>query len=88
MDPQADVSLDDKLQKFWEMDSVPVESGKTSDSVMDHLKQTITFENGRYEIALLWKIDHPPLPNKLITITMQRMGLNMSCLNCVQVKMI
>ena len=63
IDPHADVSLDDRLQKFWEMDSVPVESDKASDSVMDHLKQTITFENGRYEIALPWKIDHPPLPN-------------------------
>ena len=63
MDPHADVSLDDKLQKFWEIDSVPVESGETSDSVMDYLKQTITFEKGRYEITLPWKIYHLPLPN-------------------------
>ena len=63
MDPHPDVSLDNKLQKFGEIYYEPVESGKTSDSVMDYLKQTITFENGRYEIALPWKIDHPPLPN-------------------------
>ena len=57
----ADSTLDDQLQKFWELETLGVANDETS--VYDKFVQKISFHKGRYEVCLPWKPNHSPLPD-------------------------
>ena len=66
---QVDTDLNKTLQKFWEIDtSGSFAQKETSLSPEDsyalrEVRQSLKFENGRYEVAMPWKPNAPELPN-------------------------
>lgn len=57
---QVTDTLDEKLQKFWQMDSVNLDT--KDDELLAAFEDSITFNNERYTVALPWKTGHPDLP--------------------------
>ena len=54
-------SLDDKLQRFWELDSI---NSTTHDSkVLSKFENSVSFDDGKYSVSLPWKENHPKLPS-------------------------
>ena len=63
--PRADVSvesepLNSQLRAFWELDSLGIQP---NEDTMIESESEITFEGGRYVVALPWKPFHPALPD-------------------------
>ena len=56
-----EMELDEKLHTFWELESIGIK--QEENSVLETFKETITFTNQRYEVALPWKEAHDPLPD-------------------------
>ena len=59
-----------QLQRFWEIESIGVslDEGSVHDKFLDTIKQ----RDGRYEVCLPWRVQHPLLPDNF--------DLAMSCL--------
>ena len=53
--------LDDTLRSFWELESLGIRGPERT--VHDEFVDTITFKDGRYQVSLLWKEFHKPLPD-------------------------
>ena len=62
--------LEDTLRSFWELESFGVEPMK--DKTYDHSVHMIEIKQGCYEISLLWKEFHPPLPDNY-DLSLQRL---------------
>ena len=56
-------SLDDKLQRFWDLETMGITDEGTS--VQEMFNQSIKLQEGRYEVTLPWKPTHRPLPSNL-----------------------
>ena len=58
------------LEKFWEIETIGVETKKTNTEHEDFLvkyENSIAYHDNRYHAKLPWKTYHPPLPvNKTI----------------------
>ena len=52
--------LDCTLKKFWELESLGIVEDTT---VMEAFTDKITFNDGRYQVSLPWKVAHPILPD-------------------------
>ena len=53
--------LDEQLRSFWELESLGVLEGEQS--VYEKFTDMIQFKDGRYEVSLPWKDQHPTLPD-------------------------
>ena len=53
-------ALDDSLKQFWGLQSFGITSERT---VLDDFQDRIHFTEGRYEVSLPWKNQHPILPD-------------------------
>jgi len=61
VDSHDEVSLNDTLRAFWELESLGIsESDRT---VHQEFEENISFKDGRYEVGLPWKKPHPILPD-------------------------
>ncbi|XP_067667338.1 uncharacterized protein [Haliotis asinina] len=61
-----EIELSSMLQKLWEVDDVPSVTStlsKDDESVLASVKDTVKFENGRYQIGIPWKESVSPLPD-------------------------
>ena len=59
--PASTERLDEVLHSFWNLESLGIKG--TEEAVLDEFIQTIQFKEGCYEVTLLWKDPHPPLPD-------------------------
>lgn len=57
--------LTEELKRFWDLESLGISSSELS--VYDQFINTITFQQGRYEVHLPWKYAHPILPDNYET---------------------
>ena len=48
-----EMKLDDKLCTFWELELIGIK--QEENSVLETFKETVNFENQRYEVSLPWK---------------------------------
>lgn len=53
--------LNKKLQSFWDLESLGIVEPERT--LHDDFVTTVTINNGRYEVALLWKEHHKTLPS-------------------------
>ena len=60
--------LNETLQKFWDLESIGVRPAEGSistthaeDVVLKKFKETLTYNDGRYEVSLPWKEDRVSL---------------------------
>ena len=60
LDTHRECSLDDKLQKFWEMDNIDLDS--IDSNVLSDFKKSISFDGEKYSVGLPWKFNHAKLP--------------------------
>ena len=54
-------SLNDTLRSFWELESLGI--SESCPSVHQEFEENISFKDGRYEVCLQWKGEHPLLPD-------------------------
>ena len=54
----VDTSLDQRLQSFWTL-GIHV----TEKNVYDGFSESVIFVEGRYQVSLLWRMQHKPLPD-------------------------
>ncbi len=54
-------SLDETLRSFWDLESLGIREPEKT--MYDEFANTITFQDGRYVVALPWKEFHGPLPD-------------------------
>ncbi len=57
--PNQETCLQDQVAKFWELEGIGI--SKEEASVYETFQDEITFSDGRYEVKLPWKPDHPVL---------------------------
>ena len=55
-------SIEKQLSKFWDLESIGIME-KEEDAIYENFGDKIKFENGRYEVCLPWKLNHPVLPD-------------------------
>ena len=60
----ADRLLSEKIERFWDLDSVGVTENEQS--VYDTFLENIEFQNGRYEVNLPFKEDHPVIEDNYL----------------------
>ena len=53
------------MSKFWELESIGVSSSHET-SVYEKFVEDVRFVDGRYEVKLPWKKDHPFLPDNYL----------------------
>ena len=59
------LSVKPDLEDFWNIESIGVtDKPRTSsdEQARTHFKETLTFENGRYQVTWPWKEENPDLP--------------------------
>lgn len=58
------VDLPESLVKgFWDLDSIGVCPEQEEGAELKKFEESVRFVDGRYEVGLLWKNEHPPLVN-------------------------
>ena len=55
------LSLDEQLRSFWELELLGIQ--EVEKSLYDDFAGSITFSQGRYQVALSWKEFHDTLPD-------------------------
>ena len=67
-------SLENQLSIFWDLENLGIL--KSEDTVYQNFEEEIKFINGRYEVQLPWKEQHPLLPDnfKLSQKRLQSLG--------------
>ena len=66
-------SMDNVLKNFWELESLGILPAEPS--VYDTFKQSIKFDNGRYEVCLPWRSKETRPPSNLQLATRRLQGL-------------
>jgi len=61
VDSHEEENLNDTLRAFWELESLGISA--SSPSVHQEFEDNISFKDGRYEVCLPWKKQHPVLPD-------------------------
>ena len=56
----VDTQLDDRLKSFWELESLGIHEPERT--IYDEFIKSVTFNNGRYQVSLTWRMQHKPLP--------------------------
>ena len=72
-------SLENQLSKFWDLENLGI--SKSEDTVYQNFEEEIKFVNGRYEVKLPWKEQHPLLPDnfKLSQKRLHSLGKRLKC---------
>ncbi len=65
--------LDDRLRSFWELESLGIQNPESS--VYEDFGNNVHFKDGRYEVALPWKVPHDPLPDNYHLSSRRLQGL-------------
>ena len=60
--PQDSLMLDERLKSFWELESFGI-TQEAECSIHEDFTSNIHLVDGRYEVQLPWKKNHPMLPN-------------------------
>ena len=69
----VDTQLDNRLKSFWELENLGIcEPEKT---IYDEFSESITFNDGRYQVSLPWRQQHKPLPENYQLSLHQLQGL-------------
>ncbi len=58
---KTDEGMDMTLQQFWDLESLGINA--TEVGTLENFDDSITFQDGRYEVCLPWKETHPTLPD-------------------------
>lgn len=66
-------TLDDTLRSFWDLESLGIKDSEQS--VFEKFKENIAFKEGRYEVSLPWKEQHPLLPDNYLLSVKRLHGL-------------
>ena len=69
-----EMTLEKQLSKFWEIESLGI--SPQENSVYETFKDRIEFVDGRYQVRLPWKQDHPLLPDNFTLAQRRLQGLN------------
>ena len=56
-----EANLETKLSRFWDLESIGIT--KKEESIYEDFTNEIEFKEGRYEVRLPWKLNHPTLPD-------------------------
>ena len=59
--PSDPDSLETLLRSFWELESLGIRG--TEETIHNRFVDAIIFSEGRYQVSLLWKEFHNPLPD-------------------------
>ena len=54
--------LEEQVSRFWDLESIGIDQQKEN-SVYQQFQEEIEFKDGRYEVILPWKQEHPLLPD-------------------------
>ena len=64
-----DTQISKQLHAFWEIESLGIVNDKAEKQedteALQSFEQTVTFNDGRYQVELPWRHDSPPLPDNL-----------------------
>ena len=66
-------TLDNTLQSFWDLESLGIK--ESEQPVFEKFRENIIFKEGRYEVSLPWKDQHPLLPDNYQLILKHFHGL-------------
>ena len=58
---ETDDHLNSSLKKFWDLDTLGIKEAE--DSLFERFPSDIVFKEGRYEVKLPWRDNHPILPS-------------------------
>ena len=58
---ETDDHLNSSLNKFWDLDTLGIKEAE--DSLFERFSSDIVFKEGRYEVKLPWRDNHPILPS-------------------------
>ena len=59
---------DNLISNFWNLEAIGITDSESANSAIvedpaeHYFESTVQFENGRYQVKLPWKVDHPELP--------------------------
>ncbi len=53
--------LEGQLRSFWELESLGI--SETEKTMYDEFLSSVASQDGRYQVSLLWKEPHDPLPD-------------------------
>ena len=59
--PGVLTTLEDRLRSFWDLESLGIAS--VEKTLFDEFLNTVSIQNGRYQVSLPWKDFHKPLPD-------------------------
>ena len=68
-----EASLEGQVCKFWELEGIGI--SKNEATVYESFKDEIAFLDGRYEVKLPWKPEHPTLPDNYLQSKKRLMGI-------------
>eukprot|EP00795_Rhopilema_esculentum_P016014 gene16014-7350_t len=71
----AERTLDDTVSDFWKLESLGIDQ-RRENSVYQQFEEEIQFKNGRYEVKLPWKPNHPLLPDNYVLCRKRLQGLS------------
>ena len=66
--------LEEQVSRFWELESIGIDQRKEN-SVYQQLEEEVEFKDGRYEVRLPWKQEHPLLPDNYSLCQKRLQGL-------------
>ena len=66
--------LEEQVSRFWDLESIGIDQQREN-SVYQQFQEEIEFKDGRYEVKLPWKQEHPLLPDNYSLCQKRLQGL-------------
>lgn len=67
--------LEEQLRAFWEIESLGISQQENSESLYEQFTNSVSLQNGRYQMSLPWKEFHRPLSNNYLLSLKRFKGL-------------